>query len=53
MLPKEGERRKEEKPKKLDAGKVRKLYEVERKKGERLREMFYGSEDLERYLGGR
>jgi len=52
VLPKEGERRKEEKPKKLDAGKVRKLYEVERKKGERLREMFYGSEDLERYLGG-
>ena len=37
---------------KLDAGKVRKSEERERKKGERLREMFYRNDDLEKYLGG-
>jgi hypothetical protein len=31
---------------------VRKAYENERKKGERLREMFYMSDDVERHLRG-
>jgi hypothetical protein len=35
---------------KLDAGKVRKLDERDRKKRERLQELFYRSEDLDRYL---
>lgn len=52
VLPKEAERRKKEKPKKLDAGKVRKLHEKDRRKAERLREMFYRNDDVERYLGG-
>jgi len=37
---------------KLDAGKARKLAEKDRKRTERLREAFYRSEDVERYLGG-
>jgi hypothetical protein len=37
---------------KLDAGKVRKLQEKDKRKGEKLREMFYRSEDVERYLRG-
>lgn len=36
---------------KLDAGKVRKLAEKDRKRTERLQEMFYRNEDVERYLG--
>lgn len=52
VLPKESERRKKEKPEKLDAGKVRKLQEKDKKKAERLREMFYRNDDVERYLGG-
>ena len=38
--------------KKLDAGKARKDDERQRKKGERLREIFNRNEDLEKYLGG-
>jgi hypothetical protein len=52
VLPKEADRRKEEKIEKLDAGKVRKLHEKDKKKAERLREMFYRNDDVERYLGG-
>ncbi|MCJ1394900.1 hypothetical protein MMC18_007780 [Xylographa bjoerkii] len=37
----------------LDAGKVRKEEETRRKKAERMREMFYRNDDVERYLGGR
>lgn len=37
---------------KLDAGRVRKEEERGRRKGERLREMFYRNDDVERYLGG-
>ena len=37
---------------KLDAGRVRKDEERQRKKGERLREIFYRNDDLEKYLGG-
>lgn len=42
---------KKEVKEKLDAGKVRKLEERGRKKRERLQELFYRSEDLDRYLG--
>lgn len=52
VLPKEAERRKKEKPTKLDAGKVRKMHERDKKKAEKLQEMFYRSDDVERYLGG-
>jgi hypothetical protein len=52
VLPKPGEIKKKEKLQKLDAGKVRKLQEKDKRKGEKLREMFYRSEDVERYLGG-
>jgi hypothetical protein len=38
-------------PKTLDAGKVRKMGVKERRKAERLMEMFYGNEDVDRYLG--
>ena len=51
VVPKSAEKRKE-KLEKLDAGRVRKAYEKERKKGERLREMFYMSDDVERHLRG-
>lgn len=40
-----------EKPMKLDAGKVRAMDNERRKKGEKLREAFYRSEDVEKYLG--
>jgi hypothetical protein len=49
-LPKPGEIKKKEKLKKLDAGKVKKLYEKDRRKTEWLREMFFRSEDVDRYL---
>lgn len=52
VLPKPGEIKKKQKLEKLDAGKVRKLQERDKRKGEKLREMFYRSEDVERYLGG-
>ncbi|KAH6722983.1 hypothetical protein DL95DRAFT_384232 [Leptodontidium sp. 2 PMI_412] len=52
VLPKEADRRKKEKIQRLDAGKVRKQYEQDKKKAERLREMFYRNDDVERYLGG-
>ncbi|ESZ90667.1 hypothetical protein SBOR_8947 [Sclerotinia borealis F-4128] len=52
VLPKEGEIRKKCKIQKLDAGKVRKLHENDRRKGEKLREMFYRNDDVERFLGG-
>lgn len=52
MLPKEAERRRKEKAETLDAGRVRKGYEKDRRRMERLRDVFYRSEDVERYLGG-
>jgi G-patch domain len=52
VLPKEADRRKKEKVEKLDAGKVRKLHEKDKKKAERLREMFYRNDDVEQYLRG-
>lgn len=36
----------------LDAGKVRSMEKAEKKKAERLRNAFYRSEDMEKYLGG-
>lgn len=52
VLPKEADRRKKERIQKLDAKKIRKMYEQDKKKAERLREMFYRNDDVERYLGG-
>ncbi|KAH8795075.1 hypothetical protein F5882DRAFT_288424 [Hyaloscypha sp. PMI_1271] len=52
VLPKEADRRKKEKVEKLDAGKIRKLHEKDKKKAERLREMFYRNDDVEQYLRG-
>jgi hypothetical protein len=40
-----------EKPVKLDAGKVRRLAEEGKKKAERLRNSFYMSDDVQKYLG--
>ncbi|KAF2638065.1 hypothetical protein P280DRAFT_471723 [Massarina eburnea CBS 473.64] len=37
----------------LDAGKVRKLEKVQRRKHESLRDLFYGDDRLEKHLGGR
>lgn len=51
VVPKSAEKRKE-KLHKMDAGRVRKAYEKDKKKGERLREMFYMSDDVERHLRG-
>lgn len=52
VLPKEGDRRKKEKVEKLDAGKIRKMHDIDKRKAEKLRETFYRNEDVERYLGG-
>jgi hypothetical protein len=55
VIPKEMDGRKKErldKREKLDAGRVRKLDDRDRKRREKLQEMFYRSEDVERYLGG-
>jgi hypothetical protein len=43
--------RKKEKPKKLDAGKVRKMAQRDSKRSEQLRRQFFGNPDLEKYLG--
>ncbi|GKT47455.1 uncharacterized protein ColSpa_07636 [Colletotrichum spaethianum] len=40
-----------QKPQTLDAKKCRKKAEEDKKKAERLRQMFYGSEAMDRYLG--
>ena len=39
------------KAQKLDAGKIRKREKEERRRTERLQEMFYGRDDIEKYLG--
>ncbi|KAH7385705.1 hypothetical protein BKA66DRAFT_416451 [Pyrenochaeta sp. MPI-SDFR-AT-0127] len=36
---------------KLDAGKVRKLEKVEKRKHDKLQRMFYGNDEVEKYLG--
>jgi hypothetical protein len=35
----------------LDAGKIRKLAKVERRKHDKLQKMFYGNDEVEKYLG--
>ncbi|KAF3361360.1 D-lactate dehydrogenase [Verticillium dahliae VDG1] len=51
-VPKDFQGRVEKKkPVTLDAKKSRQKAEADKKKGEKLREMFYGSEDVQRYLG--
>jgi hypothetical protein len=52
MKVKSTERTKEEADRKLNAKQVRLKEEEGKKKGERLREIFYCSEDVERYLRG-
>lgn len=52
VSPEPREMEKRVKVEKLDAGKVRKLHEEDKKKGETLRNLFYGNDDFERYLGG-
>lgn len=42
---------KKEKTQKLDAGKVRKAAQRDKKRAEKLRREFYGNSDLEKYLG--
>lgn len=51
VVPKTLEKRKE-KAEKLDAGRVRKAYDNDKRKAEKLREMFYMNDDVERYLRG-
>ena len=41
-----------EKPVRLDAGKVRLMEEEGKKKTQKLRDAFYRSDDMEKYLGG-
>jgi hypothetical protein len=36
---------------KLDAGKIRKLAKVEKRKHDKLQKMFYGNDEVEKYLG--
>ncbi|KAJ9162140.1 hypothetical protein NKR19_g1485 [Coniochaeta hoffmannii] len=43
--------KKKEKPRNLDAGKVRKMAQRDQKRAEQLRRQFYGNSDLEKYLG--
>jgi hypothetical protein len=35
----------------LDAGKIRRLAKVEKRKHDRLQRMFYGNDEVEKYLG--
>jgi hypothetical protein len=51
VVPERVEKRKE-KLERFDAGKVRKVYEKDKMRSERLREMFYMSDDVERHLRG-
>lgn len=44
--------RRVKKMQKVDAGRARKMYEKDRREGQRLRDLFYRNEDVERYLGG-
>jgi hypothetical protein len=50
VFPKDAPKKKE-KTQLLDAGRVRKLAQEEKKKTERLRQHFYSNQDLEKYLG--
>lgn len=43
--------KKQEKPQKLDAGKVRKKAQEDRKRAERIQRQFYSNSDVEKYLG--
>jgi G-patch domain len=51
VLPDKNSMVRKAKVEKLDAGGVRKEVERDKRRGERLREMFYRNEDVERYLG--
>jgi hypothetical protein len=42
----------QEQRQKLNAKQVRLAHLADKKKGEKLRELFYASDDIQRYLGG-
>ncbi|KAI0117753.1 hypothetical protein GGR51DRAFT_500022 [Nemania sp. FL0031] len=50
-VPKDVAAQKKEKPRLLDAKKVRKMVAEDKKRHERLRHQFYGNPDVEKYLG--
>jgi hypothetical protein len=50
VVPKETPK-KSEKPQQLDAGRVRKMAQVDKKKAERIQRQLYSNTDLEKYLG--
>jgi hypothetical protein len=50
-VPKDVANKKKEKPKMLDAKRVRKMAAEDKKRQERLRQQFYGNPEVERYLG--
>lgn len=50
--PKNLEERRKDKVQKLDAGQARKKAAEEKKRRDRLQQHFYGSSDIEKYLGG-
>jgi hypothetical protein len=35
----------------LDAGKIQKLAKIEKRKHEKLQRLFYGNDEVEKYLG--
>lgn len=51
VVPKDIATKKKEKPKMLDAKKVRKMVADDKKRHEKLRHQFYGNPDVEKYLG--
>lgn len=51
VIPKDFQPKKKEKPQKLDAKKIRKMAQEDRKKTERLHQQIFGRVDLDRYLG--
>ena len=51
VVPKNLPPRKEKKPQLLDAGKMRKMHQREKKKAERIRRELFGNDKLEKYLG--
>lgn len=52
LRPKKKVKERPKEVKKLDAGQIRKMDVAQKKKDQRWRELFYASEDVERYLGG-
>ncbi len=51
VVPKNLPPKKDKKPQLLDAGKMRKMHQREKKKAERIRRQLFGDDKLEKYLG--